>query len=70
MKTNLGEAWIQYEGIAQKSYVCYPGLKRHPHGYQAGLHTLLGAGGALTKPNQKKQSVVCLVKKNSHYMEN
>ena len=45
IKTDLGEVWIQCEGIAQKSYVCYPVSKRHPHGYQAGLHTLLGAGG-------------------------
>ena len=46
IKTDLGEVWIQCEGIAQKSYVCYPVSKRHPHGYQAGLHTLLGAGGS------------------------
>ena len=45
MKVDLVEVSIRCEGIAQKSYGCYPVLKRPPHGNQAKLHTLLGAGG-------------------------
>ena len=66
MKVDLVEVSIRCEGIAQKSYGCYPVLKRPPHGNQARLHTLLGSRGNSIKPNQKKQSVARLGGKDFH----